>query len=427
MRTALLTLLSATSICSAETLDLPTVLKLAGANATEVQIAQARLAEARGIEQQRVLAFLPSVSVGIGYKAHRGELQDIVGNVFSADKQSVTLGPVAALELPLGDAIYKRLSAKQSALAAEKDVESQRLIMQAKAVISYFELVQAQSMKAVAQEAVRISQNYGKQVSNAVTAGVAFKGDALRVQVQTEKNQLVAQKAHAAMEQASVQLAQILRLENNLSLRATEIEPSLLSLSTGKQSAAALTEKAQRQRPEFARQIASLAAARADRDAAVKGPWIPTLTAQSFVGGFGGGIAGQGSTGLRSSQDYFVGLSWRIGAGGLFDKGKQAVAQAKLAQAELEQQRLQDAVKAEVTSLSARCKNLASQVATARKAVAAAEENNRLTHERQDFAVGVVLETILAEQELTAARMDYLRAVTEHNAAQYLLQKSVGE
>jgi hypothetical protein len=41
--------------------------------------------------------------------------------------------------------------------------------------------------------------------------------------------------------------------------------------------------------------------------------------------------------------------------------------------------------------------------------------------------VGIVLETVLAEQELTRARTDYLNAVTAHNAAQYWLLKAMGD
>jgi outer membrane protein TolC len=412
---------------SAETLDLPTVLKLAGAESIEVKLAEAKLAEARGLQQQGVLRFIPTLQVGVGYKQHRGELQDVVGNVFGTDKQSVTLGPAATLDLALGEALYKRLAAKQSVVVAEKGVEAQRLVTQSKAVIAYFQLVQAQSMYAVATEAVRISQDYGKQVSNAVDAGVAFKGDALRVEVQMQKNQLVAQKAQLVVQQSGIHLAQILRLEQNLSLRALESEPHPLQLNSAGTDLKAILSKVQSQRPEFAKQWAALAAAKAERDAAVKGPWVPSITAQTFVGGLGGGIIGKDSTGLRSSQDYFVGLSWKIGAGGLFDRGKQKVAEAKLQQAELEDKRLKNSIIAEVTALYAQCRALATQVGTAQKAVAAAQENYRLTHERQTFAVGIVLEALLSEQELTQARMDYLKAVTEHNTAQYLLLKAQGE
>lgn len=427
MRTLLLTTLTLCSVAYAERVDLPTVLRLAGANAIEVQLAQAKLQEAVGAEEQRVMAFLPTMTVGVGYKAHQGQLQDVVGTVIRTDKQSVTLGPAAALELPLGDAIYRRLAARQSRVAAEKDVESQRLVMQAQAAVAYFDLVQAQAMRAVALDAVRISQGYGKQVSNAVAAGVAFKGDALRVEVQTQKNQLVAEKAESAVKQSGIRLAQILRLDQGDALSAAETEPRLLHLASTQGSAAALAERARQQRPERARLVAALAAAQAEHDAVVKGPWVPTLSAQAFTGGLSGGVQGQQSTGMRGSQDYFIGLSWKIGVGGLLDRGRQKIAEAKMKQTSLEQERVQEAITAEVTALHARCGNLATQVKTAKAAVAAAEENNRLTHERQEFAVGVVLETILAEQELTQARIDYLKAVTEHNAAQYLLLKALGE
>ena len=43
------------------------------------------------------------------------------------------------------------------------------------------------------------------------------------------------------------------------------------------------------------------------------------------------------------------------------------------------------------------------------------------------FAVGAVLESIQAEQELTRARLDYLDAVSEFNKAQYALRRAIGD
>src|SRR5260370_1759937 len=54
----------------------------------------------------------------------------------------------------------------------------------------YFELARAQGIVEVAQEALRISSDYQKQLHEAVGAGIAFKGDELRVQVQTERYQI---------------------------------------------------------------------------------------------------------------------------------------------------------------------------------------------------------------------------------------------
>ena len=422
--------LSVYSVCSvvlsSEPIDLPTTLRLAGANAIEVQLAEQKLAEAQGQEQQRVLAFIPTLSVGIGYKNHQGAIQEVGGNVFDVSKNSTALGGTAALDLNLGGAIYQRLAAKQQAIAADKNIAAQRFATQANAAAAYFELVRAQALVAVAEEAVKISQSYGKQVTNAVTAGVAFKGDALRVDVQTRRNQLDLEKAKGAMQQASVQLAALLRLDPSVILRTSEGEPRVLKLVSTSSNVKALTEKALAQRPELAQQLAALAAARHERDAAVKGPWVPTLTAQVFGGGLDGGT-GNSTRGMRDSEDYFVGLSWKIGAGGLFDRGRTRVANAKLKQAELEQAQIQEAIMAEVVAAHEQAKALALQVEAAREGVKAAEENNKLTHERQEFAVGIVLETVLAEQELTRARTDYLNAVTAHNAAQYWLLKAMGD
>lgn len=406
-------------------IDLPTALRLAGASQLDVQMAEQKLEEARGNEQQRVLAFIPTLSAGMGYKNHQGAVQEVGGKVIDVSKQSYNLGGTVSLDLQLGEAWYRHLAAQQQSQAASKEVESQRLATLAKAAAGYFELVRAQAVVAVAGDAVKISQSYGKQVENAVQAGVAFKGDALRVDVQMRRNQLDLEKARGAVKQASVQLAALLRLDPAVTLEAADGEPVPLKFASTSGDVKALTQKALDQRPELARQLALLAAARHERDAATRGPWVPTLSAGVFAGGLDGGT-NTSTRGLSDSEDYFIGLSWKIGAGGLFDRGRTRSANARLKQVELQETQIKEAIVAEVVSAQEQVKSLARQVDAAREGVKAAEENNRLTHERQEFAVGIVLETVLAEQELTRARMDYVGTVTAHNAAQYDLMKALG-
>src|SRR5436189_6478947 len=69
----------------------------------------------------------------------------------------------------------------------------------------------------------------------------------------------------------------------------------------------------------------------------------------------------------------------------------------------------------------------ADQIETSRRALAAGEEGLRLAQQRKEFAVGIVLENKQAEQDLTRARLDYLRAVAEFNKAQYALSRAVGK
>jgi outer membrane protein TolC len=426
MRSTLLYACLSIGILHAETIDLATALRLAGASPIELQIAQQQLIEAQGIEQQRVLGFIPTLSIGFGYKNHQGAIQDVAGSVFNASKQAYNLGATASLDLELGEAWYQRLSAKQQTAAAGKNVDAIRLTTQAQAAAAYFDLVRAQAAIAIAQEAVRISEDYGKQISGAVASGVAFKGDALRVQVQTRRNQLKLEKAKGAAKQASVALAAILRLDPGTNLEPADREPQPIKPVQAKGDVAALTAKALAQRPELAEQLAQLSAAAHQRDAAIKGPWVPRVSAQAFGGALDGGT-GSRTRGLDDSQDYIIGLSWKIGSGGLFDRGRRQVAEAKLKQVELGQAKVREAIVAQVVAAHENAKALAQEVVAARAAVTAAEENNKLTRERQEFAVGIVMETILAEQELTQARTEYLDAVTSNNAAQYLILRSIGQ
>ena len=48
------------------------------------------------------------------------------------------------------------------------------------------------------------------------------------------------------------------------------------------------------------------------------------------------------------------------------------------------------------------------------------------TKSARNFGVGIVLETIVAEQELTGASTDYLRIVADYNKVQYDLLRALG-
>jgi outer membrane protein TolC len=120
-------------------------------------------------------------------------------------------------------------------------------------------------------------------------------------------------------------------------------------------------------------------------------------------------------------------LSWRIGPGGLFDSGRRQTAEARLRLAEIDADRSRDAVTRQVVDGFTRWQSLTDQLITARRALAAADEGLRLARERKEFAVGVVLENIQAEQDLTRARLDYLRAVAEFDKAQYALLRAAGQ
>jgi len=112
-----------------------------------------------------------------------------------------------------------------------------------------------------------------------------------------------------------------------------------------------------------------------------------------------------------------VGIGWRIGPGGLFDFSRQKAAKACLNSTRLGAEKLRDEIVRQVVEAFTRVQSQSEQISLARRALAAAEEGLRLAQQRQEFGVGVVLENIQAEEDLTRARRDYLKAIAEFNKA----------
>jgi outer membrane protein TolC len=406
-------------------IDLPTTLRLANAQNLDIQIARERLKEAKANHESAVELFFPWISPGAAYRRHENRIQDVVGNIIDADKQSYSVGGALTAQMDLGDAVYKSLAAKQLVNAADQALESQREDSTLAAAQGYYDLAKAKAIVDVVKEALNISQDYQKQLHDAVGVGIAFKGDELRVQVQTERYQLALRQALEQQRVAAARLAQILHLDSSVELVPQDTDLVPLTLVETNASLDSLVQQAARSRPELKQSQALESAARDAKNGAIYGPLIPSIGAQASAGGLGGGK--NDSTGnFGQSEDYFVGLGWRIGPGGLFDVGRVRASKARLETAKLSGAKVRDEITRQVVESHTRAQSLQDQLATTRQNLATASETLRLTQERKQFGVGAVLEDIQAQQELARARSDYLTAIAEYNKAQYALVKAIG-
>ena len=410
---------------SVQLIDLPSALQLAGARSLDIQIAREKLTEARANHEGSVWQFFPAITPGVAYHRHDNLIQDVQGNVIEVHKEAYAVGPGIGAQLVLGDAIYRNLASHQLVKAAEFGLESQRQETILAAALEYFELTKAQSAVRVAQEAVRIAQEYAEQVQRAVDAGVAFKGDALRAQLQSQKNQLTVRQTQEQQRVAGARLAETLHLERGIELVPQSGELVPLGLVATNVALDSLVAQALSTRPELAQSRFLAGAALDARNGMKYGPLIPNLGAQVFVGGLGGGNETTHQS-IGESEEYLFGLGWRIGPGGLFDRSRIRAANAQLKTANLSSQKLLDQVTRQVIESLTRFQSLSDQLSTIQRAARLAEEALRLTQQRKEFGVGAVLETIQSEQELTAARLDYVNIIADFNKAQYTLIKSTG-
>ena len=407
-------------------IDLPTTLRLAGAQNLDVQIARERLAEAKANHESAVANFFPWLAPGISFRQHDGKLQDVQGNIIDVHKHSYEPGAALRMQLDLGDALYKSLVTKQLATAAEHASEAERQDSVFAAAQTYFELALAQAAKEVSMDALNISSNYYRQTSEAVNAGLTFKGDALRVAVEKECNQLAFLQAREQQRVAAARLAQVLHLDPVVELEAQNSDLAPLAIIETNAALDSLVQQTLVSRPELKRNQSLVSAARDSKSGVVYGPLIPSVGAQGFFGGLGGGREGIPDT-FGSQEDYALGIAWRLGPGGLFDVTRVHAADARLRIEDLTLKKLRDDVTRQTVEAFAHWQARREQIESAQHALEAAQEGLRLAEQRKEFAVGIVLENIQAEQDLTRARLDYFRAVAAFNQAQYALRKAIGK
>jgi outer membrane protein TolC len=428
---ALLLACSAAAIAAppaASPIDLPTALRLAGADNLEVQIAREKVAEARAVGASAQARFLPWLAPAVVVRRHDANVQAVNGPILDADKQSLAANVTLQAQLDLGETYFQNLVAKQQVRSSEAVLAGRRREAAYRAAIAYFDLVRARAVVSAAEEAATVASRHADQVAATAGAGITFQGDAARVRAARERAELAVLRLRVEQRVAAARLAELLRLDPTVELMPAETEPVPLQVVEAPESAGPLVGRALAARPELDETAGRLEAARALRRGATISPLIPTLGAQATLGGLGGGPAGSGVT--RSwgySGDYALGLSWRVGPGGLLDTHRQRETVARERQAELEQEKVRDLIRRQVVEQHARVRSLFGQVDLARKALAAADQTARLSRQRREVGVSAVLEDLQAEEELARARRDYAATVAEYNQAQYGLRYAVGE
>jgi outer membrane protein TolC len=404
--------------------DLRTVMRLAGANNDEIELARVRHEQTIAESKQAWQRFWPGLSLGTGYRGHQGNVQDIAGAVFDARKQQYTVGATVMIDWAPGDMYYQALVAKQRALAAEQMVEKSRQDVLLQAVERYYDLLAAEAEVAVMEDDLRVVQGYAEQLEGAVKAGTAFKADLLRVQTQISRARLLVRQGQEGRDVGAARLAETLRLAPETALRPAKADLTPVALMLNR-SATALVAQAVTERSEVVAVEAARAAATLEDKRSKVAPLVPNVQAGYVGGGLGGGVGADWGN-FGGQQDFFVGLGWKIGPGGLFDRQRRKIAEAQVESAALQGAQVKAAIGREVVEAGARAKSAKDQIEISDAAVASAEEMATLAKERQASQLGVVLEYLTAREELTRAKRARVLAVAGYNKAQHALARAVG-
>src|SRR5262249_21517359 len=200
-------------------IDLPTALRLAGAQNLDVQIARQAVDEAEANRTVALEQFFPWLAAGGCSRRRNGLAQAVPGaTITETHYHSYAPGATLSTQVAVGDAIYNALAAKQLVRASDRALDAQRQESILGAASGYFDLAKAKALLEVARQALTTSQDYHRQRDEAVGIGIAFKGDQLRVATQTGLYEIGVRQTLEQQRIAAATLSRVLHLDPEIEL-----------------------------------------------------------------------------------------------------------------------------------------------------------------------------------------------------------------
>lgn len=423
-------------------INLPTALQLAGVRPIDVEVASQRVQVATAQLDRANLLWLPHLYIGAEYARHDGQIQDIVGQVFTTSRSSLLVGAGPTMSFAVTDAIYSPLAARQVLTARQADVQTTLNDTMYAVAEAYFIVQQARGELAGAADAVRLAGDVVQRVEQ-ITPGLAPAVEANRARSELARRRQSVELAYDRWLTASAELVRLLRLDAAAVVEPAEQPQTCVDLINLDLPVDELIPVALTHRPELVSRQAIVQATLARLRQERVRPLVPSVLLRGNAGNpagllstgyFGGGVNDQlRDFGGRNSID--LQLVWEFQNLGLGNRAAVRERQAESQIAVLEAFRTQDRVAADVVQAHAQAKRAVNRLREAeaglREAADTADKN--VANMGQTRRAGEVLvlvfrpqEVVASVQALSQAYDDYYRAVADANRAQFRLYRALG-
>jgi outer membrane protein TolC len=432
------------SLCGdANSIDLVTTLRLAGASNVQIALARERVFEANARLKSAKAMWLPSLNAGIGYNNHTGRIQDTRGQVIEVSRSSVFAGGGAVLsgmpltggsggparlfiDLSLSDALFEPLAAQQQvrAVAAARNATFNDVLMNA--AIAYLDLVHAQGQRAIALKTVQNAEELVRLTDAQQKANVGLPADVQRARAELALRERQVLSGQENIGVASANLARLLRLDPCCGLCSLDERPIRLDFVDLGTPLCDLIAQGIACRPERREALAFVRESNTRRQQEMMRPWLPNIHVGYSAGGFGGGQGSFiGNYGSRGDVDVLA--VWQLRNMGVGTRALREEAASRQRQAQLIAAGVRDQIGADVSAAFHQVSARREQIDVTRRRVEAAETalplNFRGILGRQLRAI----EAQQAIQALYAAWNEHLDAIIRYNQGQLQLLRAVGQ
>ncbi len=405
-------------------INLPTILKLAGAN--NLTIKQYNLLYHLSISAvaQAYEWYLPTVFVGPEAHFLQGANMNAMGlKVNDANQRELWFGGGLATEWDFSNGIYNVMAKKQQSIAAKENTQAQRNNVILQAISDYYDLLTAQFQYMQLTNLLAQADTISTQIKVQVDAGLRYESEYLLAQ---------SSYSHISIERTSAQVNYLEKSNALLSLLNIDTSAVMVSMDTGMEpldlmkniTDTSLTNYTQyiANRPEYKSMQAELSSIQDQKKTVTVGLLMPKL----YLGSAPDGVMGDFGSPYNSTYRVDGALLWSIPIGLLAYKGelKEYNDQINIEQNGLDQ--FSNQVYLQVGNARAQLILARDQIQTA--TLALTESKNALSQSIEREALGTVrpFEVFQSEEFYVQAEIDYLNSVSNFNKAQYNLYVAIG-
>lgn len=423
-------------------IDLPTALRLAGANNLQIALAVERVNQAVARSDAADVLWIPSLNAGVVYNHQAGRIQATNGDIIDTTRNSVFVGGGAGVanaplnggaggparmfvDLAIVDALFEPLAARQSvrATSATHDSTFNDTLLAVSA--GWVELSRFQARLAIAEEAVTNATELARITGDFARTGQGLQADAERAQTELSLRQRDVLRARERVEITSAELARQLRLDPSVRLQITQPQPMPLEFIEVNAELPTLVDQALRCRPEINRADADVDETWYRQRQEQLRPWVPHLYAGVSGGGFGGG-QGSSVNQFGGRTDFDVAAIWQLQNLGFGNQARQEGQASRHREAHLAAHQVRELVTMEVTQSYRQVQLRHGQIDLARRQVETARD--ALKHNLEGIRNGLLrpIEIQQAISALATAQEAWVDSLSDYNRSQFELLRAVG-
>lgn len=423
-------------------IDLPTALRLAGANNLQIALAVERVNQAVARSDAADVLWVPSLNAGVVYNQQSGRIQATEGDVLETRRNSVFVGgglgvanaPLNGgsggparmfVDLALVDALFEPLAARQTVRASSAEHTTTFNDTLLAVSLGWIELSRSHARLAIAEEAVTNATELARITADFARTGQGLQADADRAQAELSARQRDVLRTRERIEVASTELARLLRLDPTVRLQVAQPQPVPLEFVEINAELPTLIDQALRCRPEVVRADASIDETWYRQRQEQLRPWVPHLYAGVSGGGFGGG-QGSSVNSFSDRVDFDVAAVWQLQNLGFGNQARQDGQASRHREAHLAAHQVRELVAMEVTQAHRQLQLRREQIELSRRQVETARD--ALKHNLEGIRNGLLrpIEIQQAIAALATAQEAWLDSITDHNRSQFQLLRAIG-